>query len=95
MKNDNRSSDERQRQQDEVKSMRYTPEVEKGLRQFLTLETGQGKSSAYRRGHEYAFDFTDVQKEAVTLLMKDGMTFDEAFDAVKAKTPEVLRAEGR
>lgn len=44
MKNDPRSSDERQRQQDEVKSMRYTPEVEKGLRQFLTIETGQGKS---------------------------------------------------
>lgn len=82
MKNDPRSSDERQRQQDEVKSMRYTPEVEKGLRQFLTIETGQGKSQAYRRGHEYTFSWPEEKKQRVQALMAEGMSFEDAFDVV-------------
>lgn len=84
--NDQRSSDERQQHHDEAKAERKMPGVEKLLRQFLTVETGQGKSPAYRRGHEFAFEWPEDAKKLVNERMEQwGETFDQAFDAVKAE----------
>lgn len=71
------------------KDGRYHPEVEKGLRQFLKIETGLGNSRKFRRGHEFTFSFTDEQKARVNRLMAEGQSFDDAFDFVKA-TPWAL-----
>ena len=76
-------SDSKQQAKDEAKATRKSAEVERGLRQFLTIETGQGKSPAYLRGHEFNFDFTQAQRDRVFSLMNDGMSFDDAFAFVK------------
>lgn len=67
----------------DLRAIRKTREVEQGLRQFLKIETGLGKSAAYRRGHIFAFEFTQEQKDRVEELMIGGMTFEDAFDKVR------------
>lgn len=65
----------------QVRQLRSTENL---LRQFLKLETGLGNKPEYIRGHEFAFSFTVEQKQAVNALMEGGMSFEEAFDKVKA-----------
>ncbi len=67
---------------DDIKKIRYAPDTERMLRQFLKLETGLGKNEAYHRGHEFAFGFTQAQKDEVNKMMAEGMSFEEAFDVV-------------
>lgn len=81
---DTRSSDERQAQLDMAKEERKQPGVERLLRQFLTVETGQGKSPEYRRGYEFNFEFSQEQRDCVLDLMSAfQLTFEGAFDYVK------------
>lgn len=68
-----------------AKYVRNLPSTERLLRQFLTVETGQGKNAAYNRGHDFSFKFTQEQRDAVYALMDSGKTFDEAFDAVSGR----------
>lgn len=80
---DTRSSDEKQMQKDVARDERKQPGVERLLRQFLTVETGQGKSPEYRRGYEYNFEWTDAARAEVVRLMNDGLSFETAFEQVK------------
>lgn len=80
---DSRSSDEKQRQKDEAHNERKQPGVDKLLRQFLSVETGQGKSEAYRRGHTFNFEWSQQERDAVLKLMEAGKSFEEAFDERK------------
>lgn len=63
-----------------AKYVRYLPETERLMRQFLKLESGAGNNSAYNRGYEFNFRFTQEQRDAVNALMANGLSFDEAFD---------------
>lgn len=66
-----------------IRNLRSTDQL---MRQFLKLETGLGNSSAYQRGHTFAFKWTQEQRDAVNKLMDDeGITFDEAFDRVNSR----------
>jgi len=65
-----------------AKYVRQLPSTERLLRQFLTMETGQGKNAAYNRGHDFNFKFTQAQRDEAFRLMDAGKTFEEAFDAV-------------
>ena len=61
---------------------RRTIETERGLRQFLKLETGLGNSKAFQRGWVFAYEFTEEQRAMVNLGMEEGLSFEDAFDAV-------------
>lgn len=63
---------------------RYNPEVERGLRQFIT-DGPKGATESYKRGWEFNFSFTDEQRNKVLELQELGMSFEEAFDKVKGK----------
>lgn len=76
-----------------AKYVRNLPSTERLLRQFLTVETGQGKNAAYARGHEFNFTFTQAERDQVFKLMEYGMSFEEAFDYWKA-LPESQRGTG-
>lgn len=80
---DERSSDEKQMQKDAARDERKLPGTERLLRQFLTLETGQGKSREYRRGYEFNFEWTDAARAEVMRLMDSGLSFETAFEQVK------------
>lgn len=75
---------------DDVRSIRNSREVEQGLRQFLKLESGNGNSRAFRRGHVWNFEWCSedpalaqpAKVAEVKLLMESGKKFDEAFDEV-------------
>jgi len=84
---DTRSSDEKQIQKDAAKEERKLPGTEKLLRQFLTVETGQGKSPEYRRGYEFGFNWHEDDKARVNELMAQGMSFESAFEHVRT-SPE-------
>lgn len=71
---------------EEAKRIRYLPETEKLMRQFLKLETGTGNNSRFQRGHDFNFTFTQSQRDQVYHMMESGLSFDEAFDAVKHGT---------
>lgn len=82
---DTRSSDEKQMQKDVARDERKLAGVEKLLRQFLTVETGQGKSAAYRRGYEFSFEWSEEDRKKVLSRMDNqGESFDEAFAAVSS-----------
>lgn len=77
--------------EEDGRKIRYSPEVEKGMRQFLKLETGLGKSAKYRRGHIYSFEWCSedpkLARPDLVKLVKDLMenvvdplSFDDAFD---------------
>lgn len=70
---------------EEAKRIRYLPETERLMRQFLKLETGLGNNSKYQRGHTFNFTFTQSQRDRVYQLMETGLSFDEAFDAVSGR----------
>lgn len=76
-----------------AKYVRGLASTERLLRQFLKTETGLGASTAYKRGWTYNFEFKDHEREAVTELMKTGMTFDEAFDYYTS-LPDAQRYKG-
>jgi len=64
-----------------AKYVRYLPETERLMRQFLKLESGAGNNSAYNRGYTFNFEFTQEQRDAVMKLMDEKqVTFGEAFD---------------
>lgn len=75
---------------DDVRSIRNSREVEQGLRQFLKLESGNGNSRAFRRGHVWNFEWCSedsalAQPEKVAEVkrfMDTGYSFEEAFDWV-------------
>lgn len=66
-----------------IRNLRSTDQL---MRQFLKLESGLGNNPSYQRGHEFAFGFTQAQKDAVNELLISGMSFEEAFDKVKNGT---------
>lgn len=80
---DLRSADQKQAERDRAKEVRYSRETEQLLRQFLTIEVGQGKNANYRRGHEFTFEWSESDKKLALAAMDLGMSFDEAFDYVK------------
>ena len=73
-----------------AKKVRNTRQVEELLRQFLKLETGLGKNAAYQRGHIWNFEWCSedptkaqpAKVAEVNRLMAEGVSFDEAFDAI-------------
>jgi hypothetical protein len=72
---------------DDVRSIRNSREVEQGLRQFLKLESGNGNSRAFRRGHVWNFSWNGTPGEPervrrVKKLMDLGWPFADAFDHV-------------
>ncbi len=66
-----------------IRGQRSTEQL---LRQFLKLETGLGKNQAYARGHTFAFEWTQEQRDEVNKIMDaEGIPFEEAFDRVNSR----------
>jgi hypothetical protein len=63
-----------------IRNLRSTDAL---MKQFCKVESGINKP-LYDRGYDFAFRFTDEQKQAVMRLMDAGAPFEEAFDAVRA-----------
>lgn len=76
---DTRSSDEKQRQKDVARDARKWPEVEKGLRQFLKLESCCASSNVFRMRHEFTFEWDDARRAHANKLMEEGMDFEDAY----------------
>ena len=50
----------------------------------LPIDGPKGTTRDYLRGHEFAFEFSDGDRDAVKQLMElHGMPFEVAFDTVK------------
>lgn len=67
---------------DVAKKERASLAVERGLRQFLKLETGLGNSPAFQRGYVFAYEWAQWRKDAVNKLMTEGVAFEDAFDRI-------------
>jgi hypothetical protein len=67
---------------------RKTPEVERSLRQFLSIDGPKGASAEFKRGWEFNFEWSQAEREELNKLMDDmGLTFDEAWDILEGARP--------
>lgn len=72
---------------------KYVNDFDKGMRQFMGIQT-RAKTPEYDRGWEFAFNWPDWAKKVVNELQMQGMSFEDAFDHVKAgniKAPDGTR----
>lgn len=69
-----------------ARNERKSPQVEKLLRQFLNHDGAKGNTSAYIRGHEFNFSWSQEMRDLCNRYMAEGMTFADAFDRVKEET---------
>jgi hypothetical protein len=72
-----------------ARKARNTPEVERSLRQFLNHDGPKGNNKNYDRRYDFMFVLTPDQRAEVNLRIDAGMSFDEAFDEVKAIVAEL------
>ncbi len=75
-------------------AIRKDKKAQELLKQFLNTDGPKGNSTAYDRGYEFSFRFTQAQRDIVNWAMEQGATFNEAFDAymyIRREFQETLR----
>lgn len=72
---------------DTLRRLRYSPEVERGLKQFQKYANPSDRPAEYKARYEYTFTLSPDKRTAIDELVNQGFTFVDAYHAVTSRTP--------